>query len=146
MSENKAADMVQTQLKLLLAITGDEVPDDLIVDKFGEDSNIAKIKYEWKEFYDDIMDGGAPGFGKHYDVSEVDMPKGAPKDSKGAFKVNPLNEISMAVLEGMQSLQKEMKINKDVEAATKTKKPYEHIELTPETCREIEFNIGEEEV
>jgi regulator of RNase E activity RraB len=152
-------EFLQSQIQILLMATGDEVPDGMVnkLLKDGDDpESVHRFRYEFKEFYDDLMDGGVEGFKKHYEVEAIDNKeiKGKYKGFISALSVKPKDKLSLAIMAGISSLAE--KINDDIEefgmspenngGSKVSNKPdkYEGVELTAEVRRDIEFNIGED--
>jgi len=152
MEENKMIQSMQTQIKLLLMVTGDKISEGMLEQAFDDDADFPKLEYQWKEFYDDIMEGGVDGFSKHYDVSAVTTSK-SEGPIMGAMQLKPLNPLSLAVMVGVQSLREQMadelgttgglEIISNPVRDTKPVVEEGYVTLTPERCREIEFNVGD---
>jgi hypothetical protein len=152
-------EFLQTQLQMLLMAAGDEVPQSMVdmLVKDGEDKDaIHKFRYEYKEFYDDIMDGGQDGFEKHYEIKTIEKEK--IKDEYNglvsALGIRPKDKLSCAIMMGLQTLSDKLngslfengvslKSESQSEALKKTDK-YEGLDLnSAEVRRNIEFDIGE---
>jgi hypothetical protein len=136
MNEDSIYEAVSTNLKTLLTFLGPVVPDSMI-ERLGDDA--ATIQKDWKEFCTDILEGGRKGFAKHYEL----------KTTGNNFKDGE-NEVTVGGLTARNKLAAIVMMTVCSSPLIQTggfmmvrphKEEHEYVELTPEKCRDIEFNI-----
>jgi hypothetical protein len=142
MKENKIYEAISINLKMLLLSLGKDIPDG-VFERLGESAT--DLKEQWSAFYVDIMDGGEEGFAKHYDISSIEQKPEDGDEKANEVAVGGLQArsklASMAMLAVCSSPLMQMMGGGGLMAVPHKKEEAEYVELTPEKCREIEFNV-----